>query len=287
MAGSRRLYLFLALTFALSSIPYARIIGAGKLGVDGGAWVLMLMWSPGLAALGTKLALDRTLRGLGWGWGGTRWQLLSYATPPLYALVAYGALWSAGWGGVPNAAFLERAARRLGLEGATTAATLGAAVGVAATIGVLFSCLSALGEELGWRGFLVPELARRLPFTQVCLVSGGIWAVWHWPVLLFADYNAGTPLWYGLACFTLMVVGISPIYAWLRLRSGSLWTGMLLHATHNLYVQGVFDPLTVDFAATPYLRGEFGALLALTGGLAGSLFWRRRGDLAGVGGRAQ
>ena len=62
---------------------------------------------------------------------------------------------------------------------------------VTATVFVVIGALTALGEELGWRGFLVPELARSTSFHRVALVSGGIWAAWHAPLIVFADYNAG------------------------------------------------------------------------------------------------
>jgi len=52
---------------------------------------------------------------------------------------------------------------------------------VQATLGVLISCLTALGEEIGWRGFLVPQLASVTSFTKTALISGLIWAVWHYP----------------------------------------------------------------------------------------------------------
>lgn len=47
---------------------------------------------------------------------------------------------------------------------------------------MLTGVATAAGEEIGWRGFLVPELAKGLPFTAVALVSGIIWAAWHYPI---------------------------------------------------------------------------------------------------------
>ena len=141
------------------------------------------------------------------------------------------------------------------------------------------SCLSALGEEIGWRGFLVPELAKITSFTRTALLSGAVWSLWHYPVILFADYRTTTPVAYAMVCFTLMVFGISFLFAWLRLKSGSVWTGMFLHASHNLFIQGVFDPLTKDTGITAYLIGEFGAGLALAGALVGLYYWRKRSEL--------
>jgi hypothetical protein len=68
----------------------------------------------------------------------------------------------------------------------------------------------------------------------------------------------------------------------MRLKSGSLWTGALLHASHNLYIQGFFTPLTRDTGKTAWFIDEFGALLPIvTIGFA-VYFWSKRGELPQV-----
>jgi hypothetical protein len=84
-----------------------------------------------------------------------------------------------------------------------------------------------------------------------------------YPLLIWGDYNSGTPAWYGLTFFTVIVISVSFIFAWIMLKSGSLWTGALLHASHNLYVQGIFTPLTRDTGKTAWFINEFGAILPL------------------------
>jgi len=80
-------------------------------------------------------------------------------------------------------------------------------------------------------------------------------------------------------CFTVMVLAISVVFAWMRLRSGSLWTGALLHASHNLYVQAIFTPLTRNTGKTNWFIDEFGAVLpAVAVGFA-IYFWTRRSEL--------
>ena len=76
-----------------------------------------------------------------------------------------------------------------------------------------------------------------------------------------------------------MGFGLSFATAWLRLRSGSLWPAVVLHASHNLFIQSLFTPLTGNNGITPYLIDEFGIGLALTASVMGYLFWRRRGEL--------
>lgn len=253
---------FLVLTLVFSSGPYYLIISAGSLGTGGGWYPILLMWCPGLAALLTCATFNKSVRGLGWGWGGTRFQVSAYLLPIAYALVAYGAVWILGFGGIDES-FTRNWLPWL-------------------AIGTLIGLFAALGEEIGWRGFLVERLASMTSFTNVALISGGIWAIWHMPLILFADYNAGAPGWYSVLCFTVMVVGTSFAYAWIRLKSGSVWTAMFLHASHNFWIQGVFDPLTTDREITNYLIGEFGAALAIVSVVVAYLFWQQRKQLPGA-----
>ena len=75
-----------------------------------------------------------------------------------------------------------------------------------------------------------------------------------------------------------MIIGTSFAFAWLRLQSGSLWPAVLLHASHNLFIQAIFTPLTGTTRFTPYVIGEFGVGLALVALPVAYLFWRKRGE---------
>jgi membrane protease YdiL (CAAX protease family) len=272
----RRVGTYLALTFAFSSVFYFLIIRAGKLEGGGGLWVVGLMWSPAAAAFLASFLTARRLSEIGWRWS-WRYAGAAYAIPVLYGLAAYGATWALGLGAFPNRSFVEKLIR----PGETTGAAIGRYVLVRATLGVVLSCITALGEEIGWRGFLVPELARKLPFSRVALASGAIWAFWHYPVLLFANYHGQTPAWYSLTCFTLLVLGIAFIFAWIRLVSGSVWPAAILHASHNLWIQSVFDPLTGDTGRTAWVIGEFGAALVIVGIATGVIVTTRTRNWAG------
>ncbi|MHB8648168.1 MAG: CPBP family intramembrane glutamic endopeptidase, partial [Thermomicrobiales bacterium] len=152
-----------------------------------------------------------------------------------------------------------------------------------ATIG---GAISALGEELGWRGYLVPHLASAYGFTATALISGLIWAAWHYPILLFTDYGEGGPRWYLLLCFTISVIGVSFVAAWLRLRTGSVWPAVLLHASHNIFVLNVFAPVIVQKRTTYLLTGEGGLLMASVAVLLAIIFWKLRSRLKDAESRA-
>jgi membrane protease YdiL (CAAX protease family) len=257
----QELGVFFVLTFGLSSPWYFLIATGGGLALQG--YVLALMWCPAVAAVGTQLFFHRTLRGLGWRWPSLRWVVLGYLVPLAYSLVAYGTVWLAGFGEVD-----------------LTRAPHGKVAFV--VLGTLVSLADATGEEIGWRGFLVPALSRNLSFVRTAAVSGLVWGGWHLPLVLFSDYNAGTPAWYAVLCFVIGVVALSTILAWLRIRSLSFWPAAFLHASHNLYVQGFFDRITVDNGITRWLTGEFGAVFATTLLLTAGLFVLARRQLSPI-----
>ena len=98
--------------------------------------------------------------------------------------------------------------------------------------------------------------------------------------MIFADYNAGTPGRYTVTCLTVEVIALSFVFAWTRLKSGSLWTAVLLHASHNTFIQQFFDPITTDTGRTRYVAGEFGVALPIVFILLGTYFWMRRSEVS-------
>lgn len=254
-----KIVLFLALTAMFSALAYWRMFSPGH--VAGTSDILILMWCPGVAGLLTRLVTQRNLAGEGWKPWPPGPLLLAYMLPLLYAGPVYLAAWLSGLAG---------------FDAGGWSASGGLLFLV--SVGVLQSLLGATGEELGWRGLLVPELAKVMSFRGVALTSGSIWAAWHLPLIILAGYHgAGTPLLYSIACFAIMVIGLSAMMAWLRLHSGSVWPCALLHATHNLFIQGVFDAATVDRGGAAWLTGEFGAGLAVMALLFGWWALRRAG----------
>ncbi len=266
--------IFLALVFTLSLGPYLLVIHAHRLEVGGGLIVGLLMWMPATAAFLTCRILRIDIGSLGWRWRPARYEGLAYLLPLLYATPVYVACWLL----IPHSfafqPFAAAAGSLYGFPDWPRASTFLLSLPVLATIGIVGSTSHALGEEIGWRGFLLPRLTERFGWRTGCLISGCVWAVWHYPLLLFADYNSGTPKPYALFCFTVMVLGSAFQLGWLRLRSKSLWPCALLHASHNLFIQGVFDRMTAPAGKALYVTTEFGFGLAITCAITAAVLWR-------------
>jgi membrane protease YdiL (CAAX protease family) len=227
---------------------------------------LLIMWSPGLAALVASIVTRRSLKQIGWKPWPVKWLGVGWLLPMLYTFPAYGLVWLSGIGGVPSSTFIERARMILNMPTQPQWLLIIAAFGFITIVNLLPAMIFALGEEIGWRGYLVPELSNWLGFRSAAVVSGVIWAAWHLPGILFGGYGAtGTPKAYQVACFTAMVLSSAVAFAWLRMKSGSIWPVAIMHATHNGVVQAFFDALTAKNAHTPYFIGEFGvAMLPFT-----------------------
>jgi len=277
MSPQKKITIFLILTVCFSALSYFPMLGAGTVGVQGGVFVLTLMWSPGLAAILTQLIATRSLRGMGWSLGSARWLGIAWILPVLYALPVYAITWLTGLGVFPNPSRVARLAEEY--SSTSTTATVTIFVLFSLTLDMVFPLLSALGEEIGWRGLFVPELARTTNFTKTALISGVVWAAWHMPGIFLADLNdTGIPNLYAAIMFAVLIISISFPFAWLTLKSGSLWPAVLLHAFHNQLIQGILNKLTGKTAITPYIIGEFGVGLALSGLVVAYVFWRMQPD---------
>lgn len=273
--------IYLLFTLVFSALVWVLSLNATHQGRIGGrVYGYAIMWCPALATYFTYKILKRDIPGLAWQWPKAKYVVWCYLIPMLYALVAYVVIWVMGWGGFYNKEFVTQAATELGWSKLPVGLFIFLFFVVEGIIGMFGSMSTALGEEIGWRGFLVPELGSISSYTTTSFISGIIWAVWHYPLLVFGNYNNGTPAWYGMLCFTVMVISMSFVFAWFRLKSGSLWTGVLLHASHNLFIQAFFTPITTDTGRSKWFIDEFGAIVPAVTLLLAIYFWTRRKELS-------
>lgn len=153
-------------------------------------------------------------------------------------------------------------------------------------LGALINGVVAFGEELGWRGWLVPAL-RPLGTWPTLLISGAIWGLWHSPVILLG-YNFGRTDITGVLFMIGGCIAWGILLGWLRLRSASIWPAVLAHGSLN-----AAGGLVILFAASQpdlALAGPLGvagwivaavviAILAVTGQ------FRQQPELADAPGR--
>ena len=98
---------------------------------------------------------------------------------------------------------------------------------------LVWPAMAALGEEYGWRGFLLDRLLKRHGLLPAALLVGVIWGVWHLPADYIALKGYGPWFWVAFALNgPIVLTAHSVIMAWLwRHTAGSLPMAMLYHLT--------------------------------------------------------
>jgi len=237
------------------------------------------MWCPGMSAILTKLIFDRNLKGLGWKPGPAKWLGLAYLLPILYGAVVYGFTWLIGQGGFTTDV-IAGVASEVGMSDASGGQMVAVYTLLLATIVFLKSGLPrALGEELGWRGFLFPELERMTSFTTASLIGGIVWALYHLPLILFSDYHSTAPIAFQVVMFFIAAIARSFLHNWFRARSSSVWPNVFLHASHDVFFLNVFDPLMARYPLTDFFVTESGVLLMVIQVLMALYIWAHRDEL--------
>lgn len=99
-------------------------------------------------------------------------------------------------------------------------------------LGAIFNALPAVGEELGWRGYLYPALTQRFGFMWAVVIGGAIWGLWHAPMIMMG-YNFGLFGLPGVALMMVSCMGLGALFAYLYGASGSIWVPALAHGLFN------------------------------------------------------
>lgn len=239
-----RVMKYLVWTFALAwviQIAAAILINNGNVTV-GRLVIAVCMFAPALGVLLSGAAFS----GMGW-----KAQIRKNIKPILIAWLAPIVLTVAGAalyfliypghfdlsGAYMTASAGTKALEQLRSQGMTYPMYMGISVISSVTFSPLLNMFLALGEEIGWRGFLYPQLKAKLGKRKGWILGGIVWGVWHWPLIGLIGYEYGTeypgfPV-VGMLLFCVITVGWGILHDQLYERSGSIWVPALFHGAIN------------------------------------------------------
>jgi membrane protease YdiL (CAAX protease family) len=184
------------------------------------------MFSPMVAGLVVCIRRDVPLAAAGLRIGRVRWLVVAALIAlPLIGLTFAVAVAVPGVGFDPTANPIPGLELPSGFLGVL--ATFGLVLGLGTTVNALF----AFGEEFGWRGYLLWELAP-WGFWKASFAIGALWGVWHTPVVV-AGYNYPSFPVIGVVAMTIACLSFSPVYTYLVIRAESVIAAALLHGVFN------------------------------------------------------
>jgi len=193
------------------------------------------MWAPGMAAiLATCFVAGERIRALGLDHlGPKRPYLWAWLLPLALAMVAglLTVLLGAGEMDLSFPLIREAMAQAPGGQAVSPGVVVAIQMAFSVTLAPLFNTLLALGEELGWRGFLLSRLLPRGQWRAI-LLSGVIWGLWHAPAILQGHNYPGRPV-AGVFMMIVFCLLMGTIFSWLYLQARSPWAPALAHGSLN------------------------------------------------------
>jgi membrane protease YdiL (CAAX protease family) len=120
-------------------------------------------------------------------------------------------------------------------------------------IGPVINIIPTLGEELGWRGYLLPRLRELFSDRAALVITGVIWGVWHIPVIVMG-HNYGTNYigypWLGILAMIVFCVVLGVIEGYMSIKLESAIPAAMIHSTVNagaalpiFLAKGGYNPL--------------------------------------------
>ncbi len=91
---------------------------------------------------------------------------------------------------------------------------------------LLMIAIGCIGEEIGWRGYLLPLLLKKRSNLWSSIILGTLWGFWH-----AGDYGEEV----GFLLFVVSTIALSIIMTWLYRKSdGNLIVAVLFHFFYNI-----------------------------------------------------
>jgi len=137
--------------------------------------------------------------------------------------------------------------------------------------------LFELGEEIGWRGYLLPLLCEKMSARKATLLNGVLWGIAHAPLVYFGfNYGlnyVGAP-WMGIVMMTLVGIVIGVWTSYVMLKTGNCMYAAIIHGVVNIIGEtGVFVSLgTCSTLLGPNPTGIIGMSLLIIGAI---ILWIR------------
>ncbi len=271
-AATKRILLFILFAFAVAwalflTIPLAGLQTSGSFAAV--ALLTCAMFAPALASILTRLVTKEGFKDM---WllprfkGNIKTYLLVFFGPTVMILlssVLYFVLFPASFD--RNLTTLTSMLQTSGAGAMPAQLMLAISLAQMILIGPVINLLPTMGEELGWRGYLLPKLRGMVSDRAALVITGLIWGVWHAPIIA-VGHNYGTDYtgypWVGILTMIVFCVSLGIIEGYFTLCVGSALPAGIIHSAVNagaalpmMLIVGDYNPIL-----GPSIAGLIGGL---------------------------
>ena len=149
---------------------------------------------------------------------------------------------------------------------------------LAVVSGVVLS-FAALGEELGWRGYMMPKLIELIGMPKAIITGGIIWGLWHAP-LTCVGHNYGMDYpgfpYVGIILMCLMCMALGTVLTYVTIKTGSIWPAAFMHAVNNSMPSAMVVFMNLDVKIPIWIHALSNIPLILLAILCFSLMMKKK-----------
>ena len=286
----RRIGLFLLITFGLAYVWTMGLIWPRVLGRDAASFTAeetlintaltaVLMFFPAIGVLLTRLftreGFKNSMLRLNLK-GNVRYYLIGWFGPMVLTLLG-----TALYFAVCPSEFTLTTYKTMLEAQAMSPAAFWAMQAALMLVAPLLNLIPCLGEEWGWRGYLLPKVAQRMKFLPTVLLTGFIWGIWHAPIIV-AGHNYGMNYpgypWWGIIAMCVFCIVVGTLFSYITLKAKSCWPAVFAHGmlngTASIGVLFLANPMAYDRFMGPVPTGVIGAAAYIV--VAVWIAWRMR-----------
>lgn len=273
LAAKKRLIIFTALTIIIAWLVFLLIPICGLTYGSGFSVVILAaaMFVPALCNVLTRLITKEGFKNMYLRphfKGHMRDYLLVYFGPAALLFLSgavYFLIFPSSFD--PELTVLKGLVASGGKQGLTASTLLIVQILIFVITGPIVNIIPTMGEELGWRGYLLPKLRIFLPDRVALVITGAIWGFWHLPIIVMG-HNYGSGYWgypwLGILDMIVFCVALGIIEGYISIKLQSAIPAAMIHSTVNA---GAALPIYL-------LKGSYNTLLgpAITGLVGGLPF---------------
>ncbi|WKY47285.1 CPBP family intramembrane metalloprotease [Eubacteriaceae bacterium ES3] len=241
----KRIYIFLGICFALTwSLEFFMMANGGLSSTFGLLMLSAVMLIPAISTILTRLITKEGFKNFGIRphlKGNVRWYLSAWFLPSILiglGAILYFLIFPEHFDPTMSQMVSQYEAQGVALpEGSMTALFI-SQLAMGLLLGPALNIITTSGEEIGWRGYLLPKLMDKFSPRLSVIISGAIWGLWHAPVIAMGhNYGLDYPFfpWLGIFAMILWCIVLAAFFSFVTIKTKSWLPASIAHGSVNSF----------------------------------------------------